>query len=174
MSPNSGHSLNIRGAYKRNQCLFRQILQSEESQRELERTTDALDSFVENWQPSSLAHNDFYDDQMLLTPKGELAMVDFEETGPGEAMMDVGNMLAHLRWSFRFGKANSDKTESYHRLFRSAALEQFSWNEQDLNMREAFALFRTCTNPIRHLLRDWPDSTVKGLTLVHDIIEGTA
>ena len=171
VAPNSGQSLNIKDAFRRDRRLFRQILQTEEAQRTLELTTDALDSFVKSWQPSGLAHNDFYDDQMLLTPKGELAMVDFEETGPGDAMMDIGNMLAHLRWASRSGK-NTEKTESYHRLFRSAALEQFGWNEQDLNMREAFTLFRTCTNPIRHLSRDWPDTIEKGLALVRDVIEG--
>ena len=52
--------------------------------------------FAAAWRPTALAHNDFYDDQMLLMPAGNLALVDFEETGPGDPM------LAHLRWMAGF------------------------------------------------------------------------
>ena len=40
-----------------------------------------------------------YDDQLILTPERELALVDYEEVGPGDPMLDVGNFLAHLSWS---------------------------------------------------------------------------
>ena len=66
--------------------------------------TRSLDSFVESWRPSRIAHNDFYDDQMLVLPDGGIAMVDFEETGPGDPMLDVGNFLAHLRWGYQIGR----------------------------------------------------------------------
>ena len=43
----------------------------------LKRATDVLDPFVGSWRPSATAHNDFYDDQMLELPSGEIALVDF-------------------------------------------------------------------------------------------------
>lgn len=42
-----------------------------------------LDDFVREWRPTALAHNDFYDDQLILTPERELALVDYEEVAPG-------------------------------------------------------------------------------------------
>ena len=32
------------------------------------------------------------------------ALVDFEEAGPGDPMLDVGNFIAHLCWRSRFGR----------------------------------------------------------------------
>ena len=68
-----------------------------------------------------LAHSDFYDDQVLLTPEGHLALVDFEEIGPGGPLLDVSDMLAHLRWMARFGSA-PEAYGAYRRRVRSAAL----------------------------------------------------
>ena len=75
---------------------------------------DTLSPFVDAWQPTALAHNDFYDDQMLFTPDtGRLALVDFEETAPGDPLLDVGVMLAHLRRSAvrRFARPTGESSE---------------------------------------------------------------
>jgi len=74
------------------------------ARRNLEEAVSALEPFVRAWRPLGMAHNDFYDDQLLLLPDGRVALVDFEEAGPGDPLLDVGNFLAHLRWASRFGK----------------------------------------------------------------------
>jgi thiamine kinase-like enzyme len=116
-----------------------------------------------------LAHNDFYDDQILVTPDGHLVLVDFEEIGPGDPLFDVGNMLAHLSWMARFGIA-TEACNSYHHRVRSAALERFRWEAQDLDLREAFAIFRLSTNPFRRLQRSWPTAIKTGLSLVVEVL----
>ena len=134
--------------------LLSQVLQDHESSHTLRRVVDALGPFAAAWRPTALAHNDFYDDQMVLLPTGRLALVDFEETGPGDPMLDVGTMVAHLRWMAHFGTA-SEACDTFRRDFLFAAQERFGWDTQDLRLREAFALFRLCTNPVRKISDSW-------------------
>jgi thiamine kinase-like enzyme len=118
-----------------------------------------------------LAHNDFYDDQVLVTPDRHLVLVDFEEIGPGDPLFDVGNMLAHLRWMARFG-ITPEAYNSYYYRMRSAALERFGWDAQELDMREALAIFRLCANPFRRVQRSWPTAIDAGLSLVAEVLAG--
>ena len=139
--------------------------------RVLNDATGRLDPFVRAWRPTGIAHNDFYDDQMLVLPDGRVALVDFEEAGPGDPLLDVGNFLAHLRWSTRFGRSReAANADSFHQLFRQAALDRFGWGERDLALREAVCLFRTCTNAIRHPGKNWQDKLEAGLVLVNETL----
>ena len=168
-----GQPFNLSGAYRRAKRSFMHLVrETDAASLFLRRSVKTLDPFVESWRPSTLAHNDFYDDQILVLPDGGMALVDFEEAGPGDPMLDVGNFVAHLRWSARFGRAGeADATASYLEQFRSAAIERFGWNERDLNLREAVCLFRICTNAVRHPRDDWRGKLESGLSLVSESLE---
>ena len=170
--PQEHRPFNLLGAYRRARRVFRQVLRDLDGPRlTLKRATAALDPFVKSWQPSGVAHNDFYDDQMIRLPDGRLALVDFEEAGLGDPLLDVGNFLAHMRWSAHFGReAEAQASGAYHRRMRSAALERFGWERRTLNLREAVCIFRVCTNPIRHLAPDWPRRLEVGLSLVNEVL----
>ena len=169
-SPNAGHPLNVSAGFRRTWRLLSQVLEDEEARQALRRAADVLGPFAEAWRPATLAHNDFYDDQVLLTPTGDLALIDFEETGPGDPLLDVGNMLAHLRWMARFGTA-TEMCDAYRHRFRSAALDRFGWQEKLLDLREAYALFRLSCNPVRKIARDWQQTVKTGLALVADVLD---
>ena len=106
----------------------------------------------------------------MLTPRGSLALVDFEETGPGDPLLDVGNLLAHLHWMARFGIA-PEACAAYRLRFRATALERFDWDEHHLALREAFALFRLSSNPVHHLGRHWPQEVDTGLALAAETLD---
>ena len=163
---------NLSGAYRRARRVFRRVLREREAERRtLLDATKSLDPFVESWRPSHIAHNDFYDDQMLILPDGDVALVDFEETGPGDPMLDVGNFLAHLRWGYQFGRGSeAEARRAYHEIFRSAALDRFGWSERELALREGVCLFRICTNAIRHPQPDWLCRLSTGLSVVNEIV----
>lgn len=162
------HPFDLPGAYRwADRTLKHATRDREDLGRKLDEAAHALDPFVEAWRPSVIAHNDFYDDQMLLLPDGRVALVDFEETGAGDPLLDVGNFLAHLRWAGCFRReSQAEASLAYHQVFRRAALDRFQWSEQDLAMREAVSLFRICTNTVRHLQQDWPRRLDEGLALV--------
>ena len=90
--------------------------------------------------------------------------MDFEEIGPGDPMLDVGNMLAHLRWMSEMG-SKSRRCADYRQKARKQALDRFGWHDEDIRIREAFCLFRLATNPFRKLHPRWAEATEKGLRL---------
>lgn len=168
-----GQPFNLPGAYRRAKRSFTHFARYDESTSvSMKRIAKSLDPFVESWRPSTVAHNDFYDDQILALPDGSMAVVDLEEAGPGDPMLDVGNFISHLRWRSRFGRQrDNDATTTYLEEFRSAAIERFEWDERELNLREAVCLFRICTNAIRHPRDDWRDRLDAGLSLVNELLE---
>ena len=165
---NSSTPFNLSRAYRRAKRVISHAIQGDpDGRHRLDCVTQCLDSFVESWRPVCIAHNDFYDDQMLVLPDGRIALVDFEELGPGDPLLDVGNFLAHLRWTSRFGRDREALArDAYGRLFRSAALERFRWDERELALREAVCLFRICTGAIRHIRPEWRRRLETGLALV--------
>ncbi len=141
-----------------------------ESSLRLNAVAKTLKPFVSSWRPTGMAHNDFYDDQLLVGPDGRLALVDLEDIGPGDPLLDVGNFLAHLRWSARFSSRSSGHCSRFHAELRDAALDRFRWQERELSQREALCMFRICTNAIRHPKADWKDRLDAGLRLVEDCL----
>ncbi len=171
--PASGvRPFNLYGAYRRARRVFRQVLgDHDEARRKLKHATAELDDFATAWEPATVAHNDFYDDQMIRVYDGRLALVDFEEAGLGDPLLDVGNFLAHMHWSARFGReAEAQASGACYHEFRAAALERFGWDERALDLRVAVCIFRVCTNPIRHLAPDWPQRLDAGLALVNEVL----
>ena len=171
MGSGRGQILALPAGYQMTSRLLSQLLQGEEAGRVFERVSGVLGQFAHAWQPSTMAHNDFYDDQMLVTPEGEIALVDFEEAGPGDPLFDVGNILAHLRWMAWFGNA-TEACDAYRHRMRSAALERFGWQPEDLAVREAFALFRLSSWPVDEVRPDWAQEVEAGLGLVIRALEG--
>lgn len=163
---------NLEGAYRRAKRSFLHKVRDEDAaKRSLDDAVAALDPFVESWRPSGPAQNDFYDDQMLVLRDGRIALVDFEEAGPGDPLLDVGNFLAHLAWASRFGRRRDRAAAGeYYGAMRAAALERFEWSERDLALREAVCLFRVCTNAIRHPREDWQGQLQAGLALVNETL----
>ena len=170
--PAGARPFDLSRAYRRAKRSFtHNVREGGPALRSLKDATRSLDSFVQSWRPTGIAHNDFYDDQMLILRDGRIALVDFEEAGPGDPMLDVGNFLAHLKWASCFGRNRTgDGSGAYYRQFRSAALERLHWNEQDLAFREAVCLFRICTNTIRRPQGDWHDRLEAGLSLVNETL----
>lgn len=144
---------------------------SDTALRSFKDATKALDPFVKSWAPSGNAHNDFYDDQMLVLRDGRIAVVDYEEAGPGDPMLDVANFLAHLRGREYLGSGSkADASGAYYPVFRGAALDRFGWNEREFALREAVCIFRNCTNTFRHPQPDWRDRLEAGLSVVNETL----
>jgi hypothetical protein len=164
---------NLRRAYRRALNSFRHNLRDDtESLNVLNKIAEDLRAFVASWRPTGMAHNDFYDDQLLLTESGKIALVDLEDIGPGDPMLDVGNFLAHLQWSARSGnRKRADNCRAFYAELRRAALKRFRWESRSLALREAVCLFRICTNIIRHPKHDWKPRLDAALALVLTCLE---
>ena len=171
VEPNAGRPLDVASGFKMTDELLSQVLQTDKSLELLNQIKVRLRPFSMTWRPTHPAHNDFYDDQLLITPEDNLALVDFEETGPGDPMMDVGNMLAHLRWMAHFNRPQK-AFKDYHDRFRSDSLTRFGWEPKELDLREAYSVFRLVPGPFRNLQKNWADTVETGLTLVVEALQG--
>ena len=165
----SNEGLDVRAGFQTTVRILSAAL-DDESMRKMQPVAEIIGGFADSWRPTGSAHNDFYDDQLLLTPEGSLALVDFEEAGPGDALFDVGNMLAHLRWMSEFGMG-PEACNDYRRCLRAAALARFGWNADDLNLREAFAIFRMSSNPLRQATNRWQSSVRKALRMAAEALD---
>ena len=161
--------LDVRAGFQTTVRLLSSAL-DDEALRTMQPVAEVIGGFADSWRPTASAHNDFYDDQLLLTPEGRLALVDFEEAGPGDPMFDVGNMLAHLRWMAGFGM-DTEACDDYRRRLRAAALARFDWRADDLSLREAFAIFRMSSNPLRQATRGWQSSVGKALGMAAEALD---
>ena len=170
--PASKRDLDIRAGFQTTLRLLSNALDDEALER-MQPVAKVIGAFADSWRPTASAHNDFYDDQLLLTPEGLLALVDFEEAGPGDPMFDVGNMLAHLRWMAGFGM-DSEACDDYRQRVRAAALARFDWKTDDLNLREAFAIFRMSSNPLRQAVRGWQSSVAKALGMAGEALDAVS
>ena len=155
----------VKAEFDLTRSLLGQLLKGSVSEEPLAEVVGRLKGFVGSWAPTGTAHNDFYDDQLLVTKGGALALVDFEEIGLGDPQLDIANTLSHLRWMAGFGTA-PQRSMAYHAELSAAALDGFQWHADDLAMREAFCLFRLCGGPLLQLKPDWMDQIGRGLTLV--------
>ena len=172
-SPSGVRSFNLEELYgKAKRSIEHALKDDHEALRQLRQVTSVLDPFIRDWRPSGTAHNDFYDDQMSVLPDGRMALVDFEETGAGDPLLDVGTFLAHLKWMFHFKRRSErDASRAFYEAFRGAALDRFPWTERELDLREAVCLFRVCTNALRRPRPDWRQRLEEGLRLVNAILE---
>ena len=171
VEPAHGRTLDVHGGFRMTKRLLSQVLPGQEARRLLQQVTELIEPFAKTWRPSAIAHNDFHDDQLIVTPEGGLALIDFEEVGLGDPLLDVANLLAHLRWMARFGNA-SEACEAYHRRLQDAAVDRFDWDREALNLREAFVLFRLSSGPFRQLKTNWKSRVESALALAHAVSNG--
>ena len=170
LKADEGQPLDVLDGYKSTERLLAHVLEDQEAALQpFSRVTEVLGPFAKAWRSSTLAHNDFHDDQVLITPADRLALVDFEEVGPGDGQFDVANLLAHLHWMARFGSA-PEACAAYRAGVRSAALERFGWDARELHVREAYGIFRLTSNPVRQMRRDWASRVESGLSLAAEVL----
>ena len=169
----AGRAFDLGRRYIQAKRILRHAANSQDDLRDMVRTAvKRLDPFVASWRPAGMAHNDFYDDQMLELPDGRIALVDFEELGPGDPMLDIGNFLAHQRIQAGLGSERvAAGVGAYHGAFRRAALDRFGWDEGDLDLREAVCLFRICTSIVRNISSDWRERLSTGVSLVNELLD---
>jgi hypothetical protein len=84
----------VQGAADYTLPLIRRVLSDGEIDAALGGGFKEIMGFVRIRRPVSAAHNDFYDDQVIVMPSGRLAVVDFEEAGGGDPLLDLAQREA--------------------------------------------------------------------------------
>jgi hypothetical protein len=161
--PADVHALRISRGFEQAHQLFASILTANADCELHHALASALKPFADRWTPTAAAHNDLHDDQLIVTPSGKIALVDFEEAGPGDPLLDIANMLAHLRWMHHFGAG--DACTRYRAALLGAAPRIPGFNVEAVAVRESYALFRLASNPVMQAYPNWPHAIREGLAL---------
>ena len=93
----------------------------------------------------------------------------FDVRRPGDHLLDSGSLMEHEGGMCGVGPAREDCGD-FRKRVRAEALTRFGWKEEDLNLREAYSLFRLSTNPFRRLSPNWKAQTVRGLRLAKEAL----
>jgi hypothetical protein len=101
-------------------------------------------------------HGDLYDAQVLIDDRFSLGLVDLEDAGPGDALLDWANFSAHLAGLAASVPAAGRRPLGYRALLRREVLERTGAGEVDLMWREAACTLLLAPGPFRVRSDAWP------------------
>lgn len=111
-----------------------------------------------------IVHGDLYESQVLVD--GEtLGLLDLDDLGPGDPLLDAANFSAHLLVLGTAGLPAAGTILRYREELRAAFCHQLDADPAALGWREAYCLLRLASGPFRVLHPDWPRRMADRLTL---------
>jgi hypothetical protein len=137
-----------------------------------ERLAEALIGRAEASEPPEewVVHGDLYESQVLVD--GEtLGLIDLDDLGPGDPLLDGANFCAHLLLLGTSGPAGRAMLR-YREELRVAFLRTFDADAAALSWREAYCLLRLVPGPFRVLHPEWPRRMAGRLELAAAALQG--
>jgi hypothetical protein len=119
------------------------------------RLAEAVVGWSEASEPADdwIVHGDLYENQILFDGD-TVGLIDLDDLGPGDPLLDAANFSAHL---LLLGTAHPAPTIlRYRDELRAAVCRRFDRDRADLAWREAYCLLRLAAGPFRVLHPDWP------------------
>ncbi len=102
-----------------------------------------------------IVHGDLYENQVLVHGD-RLTLIDLDDVGPGDPVLDAANFSAHLLLLATSGGPAGDLIGGYRAEFRAASVRAFEVAPAELAWREAYCLLRLVSGPFRVLHPEWP------------------
>lgn len=116
-----------------------------------------------------IVHGDFYENQIFVD--GEtLGLIDLDDLGPGDPLLDAANFSAHLRLLATSGIPAAGTIERYRDDLREAFRRRVDADPAALAWREAYCLLRLASGPFRVLHHDWPRRMADRLALATEAL----
>jgi phosphotransferase family enzyme len=101
-------------------------------------------------------HGDLYEAQILVAGDGRLGLLDLDDLGMGDPLLDAATFSAHLVALALGHPSTGSQILTYRQELRRAFLENLDAAETDLRWREAYAMLLLASTPFRSLHSDWP------------------
>ena len=110
-------------------------------------------------------HGDFYDDQAIVNG-GDIALIDLDGIRLAHPMLDIGNMLAHLR----AGTARDDALSGAREAFIDGMRRHRAMDAREIATFEAIGLLHLAPESFRRLDPAWPDAIDGMVGLIEDVL----
>lgn len=111
-----------------------------------------------------LVHGDLYENQILVDGD-TLGLLDLDDLGLGDPLLDAANFSAHLLILGASGLPASAGILRYREEVVAAYLKRLDADPAAIAWREAYCLLRLTSGPFRVLRPDWPERVAGRLTL---------
>jgi hypothetical protein len=137
------------------------------------RLAEAVVGWAEASEPPEewIVHGDLYESQLVVD--GEtLGLIDLDDLGPGDPLLDAANFSAHLLLLGASGPPAGEAILRYRQELRGAFCHRFDAAPADLAWREAYCLLRLAAGPFRVLHPDWPRRMAARLALAGEALRG--
>ena len=131
------------------------------------RVAEAVIACAEEDDPCDerIVHGDLYENQVLVDGEA-LSLLDLDDLGLGDPLLDAANFSAHLLVLGTSGPpAATAGILRYREELRAAFCRRLDADPAALAWREAYCLLRLASGPFRVLHPDWPRRMADRLTL---------
>jgi hypothetical protein len=130
------------------------------------RVAEAVTAWEEESAPPEprIVHGDLYENQVFVDGDS-LGLVDLDDLGPGDALLDAANFSAHLLVLGASSPAAAAVILRYREELRAAFLRRHDADPVALAWREAYCLLRLAAGPFRVLHPEWPRRMADRLAL---------
>lgn len=115
--------------------------------------------------PPCLVHGDLYEAQVFVDQDFSLGLIDLDDLGPGDPILDAANFTAHLLALALSVPAAADRLLAYRVLAREAFVARFDIPPAAYAWREALAMLLLATGPFRVLQPNWPAAVAERVSL---------
>lgn len=124
----------------------------------------------ESGQPEArIVHGDLYESQVLVDGD-KLGLIDLDDLGPGDGLLDAANFCAHLLVLGASGPPAAAVVLRYREELRAAFLRGLDADPFALAWREAYCLLRLAAGPFRVLHEDWPRRMSARVALAAEVL----
>lgn len=106
--------------------------------------------------PGPTVHGDLYEGQVFVGERNGMGLIDLDDAGPADPLLDAANFLAHLSVLSASAPGARRRPLAYRALLRPLLLEGLGASEADLAWREALCMLKLATGPFRVLSARWP------------------
>jgi hypothetical protein len=101
-------------------------------------------------------HGDLYEAQVLVGDDGTLGLVDLDDLGLGDPLLDAATFSAHLVALALCPGTATARILAYRAELRRAFLDRLGAHERSLRWRETYAMLLLSPGPFRALGPGWP------------------
>lgn len=122
----------------------------------------------------TVVHGDLYEGQVFVGEDFSLGVIDLEEMGMGDPVLDAANFTAHLLAFALVAPAARDRLVAYRHLLRGAFLERLDVPPAMLAWREALVMLQLATGPFRTLAPNWPARVARGVRVARRLAAGAS
>lgn len=105
--------------------------------------------------PRRAVHGDFYEGQLFVGSRFRLGLIDLEDGGIGDPLIDATNLMAHMQVLSHYSAESQGRPLAYRELYRQELLQRLGGGEAEVDWREAYGLLLLATGPFRVQSVNW-------------------